>query len=447
MSFHAAKSPSKAEQFGNCAGSLALVEALPAHQKNISGDAAKLGTCVHALIETCLGKGEEPEAYRGRLMTIGNDAAETCKLLPKSAKTPKNQYWCEVDDDIIDGATMFTDYVRARRAELGGDEACEMELESRTNPLPDRDDTSGTADTTLKAWPIVLEVADYKNGWNIVEHFGNKQLRAYLLGKAIESNFEYARYRITVIQPNAEHEDGKIRFIECTAAELKAFQKEYRAMVEACDVAADAKGAPKPGKDGKPVFAPEWGSKYLKAATDLDKKDWCMFCDAKTVCPAYIFRRQAEASMDFQDEPEELEGPKTAADVSRILAWKPMFDALFKAAYMWGLNDLTNGVAVPGQKLVRSKGRRKFKPLSVEELAGILVRKYKLTRDQIFRDELKTGPQIEKLLPKKLRDKYNAELLFVPEGTLTMVRDDDAREEVTKHAGDDFEGIDDDDFG
>lgn len=448
MAFHTAKSPSQAEKFANCSGSLALCEALPDHQKNISGPAAKLGTCVHFLIEEALGAGKDPEDYRGRVITIANDADETVKLLAKSAKTPSNQYWVEVDDDVIDSATVMTDHVRECLAAIGP--TAELELESRTNPLPDRDDTSGTADVTIKDWPVKLSLKDYKNGWNMVEHTGNKQLLGYLLGKAIESDFGFAEYEITVVQPNAEHEDGKIRHFVATAAELQAFAAEYRGYVEACDRAADAPGAPKAGKI-KPTYSPAWAAKYLNASKPGDKKDHCMFCDAKPVCSAYVNRVADQANIDFADDPEELPRPSSPPDVAKIMAWKPAVLALMTAAFIYGQRTLEAGFKVPGWKLAKTKPHRRFIKLTSDEIAARLRKEFKLKDEQIFHDALKTGPQIEKLIPKgPLRDKFASTMLYNPEGTLTIVPEDDARDEVLKNASDDFAddlGDNDDDFG
>jgi hypothetical protein len=436
MSAHTKYGPSQTDRFANCTGALTLCAALPDHQRNVSGPAAQLGTAVHGLIEESLAKNVEPESFRGRIIVI--DLEENAKLLTKSAKTPKNMTWFEVDDDIIDGATCMTDYVRRRAKELKLDltNRDEVQLESRTNPLPERDDTSGTADVTLKAWPIMLEVVDYKNGWNLVEHFGNKQLKSYLLGKAIESNFEFAHYAITIVQPNAEHEEGKERTFTISAAELRDYQAELRGYVEACDEADAAKGAPRPGFT---TVSPVWAKKYLKASRPgTNEKDHCMFCDAKPVCPAYIAMRQTEAAIDFDDEPAPLPAPESGPDVARILRWKPHFDQLFKAAFAYGQRELETGRKVPGFKLAETRPHRKLKPMTTEELVAALVKRFKLTRADLFNAALKTGPQIEKLIPAKQRKDFEAEFMYRPRGVAVIVPEEDARDEVIKNVGDDF---------
>lgn len=448
MAFHASKGPSQTDRFANCAGSIPLCEALPDHQKNVSGPAAQLGTCVHGLIEEALAKNVEPESFRGRIIKINTE--DNAVILPKSAKTPRGVVWFEVDDDMIDGATLMTDYVRRRCEELAIDptDREELQLESRTNPLPDRDDTSGTADVTLKSHLLgVLEVVDYKNGWNTVEHFQNKQLKSYLLGKAVETKFAFFDYSITIVQPNAEHEGGKIRTFHTTSRELKKWAKELRGYVEAVDVAANDKGAPKQGFE---TVDSAWAKKYLVASKPgSGEKDHCMFCDAKARCPAYVSMRQAEAAIDFADDPDDtpLKPPASAEDVAKILRWKPAFDALFKAAFAYGQRELENGFKVPGFKLAHTRPHRKLKPMATEELVAALVKQFKLKREALFNSALKTGPQIEKLIPKDKREAYNEQFLFRPEGIPVIVPEEDAREEVVKNAGDDFpDDLADDDF-
>jgi hypothetical protein len=68
----------------------------------------------------------------------------------------------------------------------------------------------------------------------VVEHNDNDQLLAYLLGKALEAEVRHdQRYAVTVVQPNAPHEEGRTRTVETTADELKAFQQRYRAAYQA----------------------------------------------------------------------------------------------------------------------------------------------------------------------------------------------------------------------
>lgn len=449
---HTKRSPSQAKKFGACNGTLALCEALPEEQRGKSGEAARIGTCVHKLIEHTLRLGEEPSAYLGRIVEITNEGEddEDAVILKKNAKTPGNgRVWYEIDSAMIDGAEMMTNYVRERCAELGVEESA-LELETRTNPLPDRDDTSGTADVTINAWPALLEVADYKNGYLEVDHKDNDQLLAYLLGKALEAGMTHEKYRVTVIQPNCEHEDGRIRFVEATKKELLAFQKRYAKTIAKCEEAEDAVGAPT--KDGSAIgfhFTEEWANKYLAAG------DHCTFCDAKAVCPAFIAARQREAATDFADEPAEQPEPRTDEAVTRILAWAPHMESLIEAARVWAFRSAEKGNRVPGWKLVRGRSNREYTEPDEETRAKAIVKAGFLTEEELFKRVMITGPAAEKLvgakLPKKergaARKAFDAAFMTKPEGALKLAPIDDPREEVVVNVADDFADADEFDFG
>ena len=207
MAWHARLSASQTKDWFNCPGTIALKEMFP--YDDPSGEAAQLGTCAHALIERCLEEGVAPEAYRDRLIEIKfpDTEQEETVIMRKNAKWPKQagRVIFEVDDDMIDATTTFIDYVIGRLVELFpqaydttgfGDEVPygiavdavkrgQLKLEGRVNPLPERDDTGGTADVTIDAWPDLMELVDYKNGTGVlVPVKGNLQLRSYTLGRA-----------------------------------------------------------------------------------------------------------------------------------------------------------------------------------------------------------------------------------------------------------------------
>lgn len=455
MAAHTKRSPSQADRFDKCPGTLALCAALPEYQKGHSGNAAKIGTCVHFLIEHCLQQQIEPEAVRNRIITITDDVEETCKLLSKSGRPASGAFWIEIDDDVITAAQTMTDYVRLRLFELQEFKP-RLELESRTNPLPNRDDTSGTADVTIHAWPMRLEVVDYKNGYNLVEHFGNRQLMAYLLGKAVEDNFVSAEYAITIVQPNAEHEEGKIRTFETTAAELETFAVTYRASIERCEKAECSIKPPAPYLPKgatEPTVDPEWAAEYLNATVE-NGKDHCMFCDAKAICPARRARSSQQAKIDFANEPLDFDRPRDSATVADVLKWQPEFEDLFKAAGVYAQRTLENGGEIKSADGRHSfvLGFKRTKRVWIDMPPAILAvdieKEYGIDEDQLFTREMKTGPQVEKLIDKDQREAFNARFLFKPKPGLTVVPNDGKRVSVKRSAGDDFEGADiDDDFG
>ena len=438
MSFHTKRSPSQAKRFLSCPGALALCDSLPEDQKNQSSDAARLGTATHGLIERCLKEGSHPEDYRDRIIELIGDE-ESVSILRANAKMPEaGRVFFIVDSDIIDGAELMTTYVRQRCKELGVDESA-LQLETRTNPLPDRDDTSGTADVTIDGWPEILEVVDYKNGYNVVEHEDNEQLLAYLLGKALEAEFAHETYRVTVVQPNAGHEDGRVRSFTVTKKELLEFQARYRKGIDRCEVAEESFEKLPHGKTVNEV----WAGNFLKAG------DHCLFCDAQAVCPARAKLAQAHAKMDFAEEPEEFQFTQREADVARILEWAPQMEALIRAANLYAQRSMESGHHVPGFKLVRGRSTRKWRPeLTEKDIVRDLTKGgWIKDKSALFsKPELLSGPQVEQLIPKDRRDVFNEVFLHKPEGSLTVAAERDPRPGVKCSAADDFADADEDDL-
>lgn len=443
--FHTKRSPSQAKRFLACSGTFALCDTLPEEHRNISTPAAQLGTAAHGLNERCLGEGSNPEDYRDRIIELVGDE-ESVRIHRANAKVPgPGKVFFIVDNDMIDGAELHCTYVRQRCKELGIPESA-IQLETRTNPLPDRehDDTSGTADVTLDAWPTMLEVVDYKNGWNVVEHEDNEQLLAYLLGKALETDLSHESYRVTVTQPNAPHAEGRVRSFDATREELLEFQARYRKGIERCETAEEAF---RKINDPKSKVFDAWAKTYLKAG------DHCLFCEAQAICPARIALAQKQAAVDFEEEPETLELRPNMESAVNILKWADSLDSLIRAATNYVQRELEGGHGKGcGFKLVRGRSTRKLRQDVPEPklVAAIIKGGFVKAKAKLYTPpKLLSGPQIEKLVPKKLREKFNAEFLTKPEGALTLARDDDPRAAVVVNPGDDFADDDNDelDFG
>lgn len=426
MAFHAKRSPSRAHQFINCPGSLALSESVPAHLRAGNTDEGRLGTAVHTLIEHCLKHGKDPTELRNRIILIresGDSDKDGGSILRDGAKLPKpgpDEYVFIIDDSMVESALVCTDYVRLRCRQLSVKEKA-LELETRTNPLPDRDDTSGTADITIPAIPEVLELVDFKNGRYKVEVKSNPQILAYLVGKAIDSGWAYNEYRATVVQPNAEHADGRIRSVTYTEVELRTWQKEYEFQLALCDE-ADA--------EFETADPSAWRDKWVFAG------DHCVFCEAGAACPK---RRQAAedaARIEFADEPKKLPvpaahwspvGSSVEAQVAHVLKWKPFLESLFDAAEFYAVNSAMAGGHIPGFKLVRKKRNRELIAGVEDQIAAAIAKEFGIATDKLFKREIRSGPQIEKLLPAKQRKKFASMFMTKPEGDFTIAPDDDPR--------------------
>lgn len=437
MTFHTARSPSQSHRFLNCPGALALCASLPKHVINIPSDAGRRGTATHALVERTLKEGSVPESYRDRIIELIGEE-ESVSILRPGAKLPgRGRVFFIVDSEMIDGAEMATTYVRQRCKELGVAESA-LQLETRTNPLPERDDTSGTADVTIDAWDV-LEVVDYKNGYMTVEHEDNEQLLAYLLGKAIDTGWTHEQYLVTVIQPNASHAEGRVRSFPITKAKLLEFQNRYRVGIEDCELAEAQFEFVK----SEQTSLADWARESLFAG------DHCLFCDAAPTCPARLALAQDQAQIDFKDAPQKISLEPDVESVARILEWAPQMESLIRSANAFAKATLEAGHAIPRHKLARRGGRRRWIDAARDTLLA-KVKKF-VPRDLwpklLGEPEMISGPQAEKLVPAKQRKAFSDALLQAPEGSLTVVPESDPREAVNCNPGDDFDDVAADDFG
>lgn len=451
---HAKKGPSGAESLHGCAGKLALVDSLPPEQRRASTRASQLGTAAHFLLEKALSEQNAPETFEGRIIElIGENEDGTMLRVGAKLPTGANRVWFVVDDTMIEGVGVAFRYVRDRCTALGMS-LKDLQLESRTNPLPDRDDTSGTADVTIDQWPDFLEVVDYKNGVGTVEHEDNPQLLAYLTGKAEDTLWSHDKYAVTVVQPNARHEQGKVRTFEVTAAVLRAFQAKHRAAAERSDEAQDAF----PGRREAIEPKSAWAKEYLTAGGHCD------WCDASMICPAKRLWLKSRAHLDFQDEPpSEMPTIVGAEEAAAVLEWKPHIQAHIKQAEAFLNQELRAGRPGGGAKLVRSTSRRMWRQADLEDIVQTLVRLDFLKEDdlldigtteeaivkagflngneiaQLYKPaERVTGPVAEKLVASKLRKAFNEAFLVKPPGKLTVVPASDSREAVTADPAADF---------
>lgn len=134
------------------------------------------------------------------------------------------------DPDMDMNIRDVLEWVQARKVEYGSE--CKLYAEQRYDIVETGE--FGTCDITFVA-PTVIHIADYKNGYVLVEvvinGVLNEQMMTYLLG-AIAKHGPRPLYRITVIQPNYFHRDGMIRTVEVTHEQVEEFRRKVLHAVE-----------------------------------------------------------------------------------------------------------------------------------------------------------------------------------------------------------------------
>jgi hypothetical protein len=142
---------------------------------------------------------------------FAHDLLETCVLF---GIQPDSEF-----EDVNEAVLLTLEWIVQERAKLGPQ--CKVYAEQVFQIVETGE--FGTGDITFVS-PSVLHIADYKNGYVLVDHVLNDQMLTYLLG-AIAKYGERDEYYITVIQPNASHLEGPIRTYPVTKADVARFRE------------------------------------------------------------------------------------------------------------------------------------------------------------------------------------------------------------------------------
>lgn len=127
-------------------------------------------------------------------------------------------------------------------------------------------DMFGTCDYAIIDDGKYLLVGDYKYGANIsVDAKDNTQLIYYALGLAEKYEYNFSIISLQIIQPRAPHPDGPVRTHTMNRRELLRWKGRI------------ARGVLRTQKPDAPLAMGEW----------------CMFCAAKSTCPAYNFKNNS----------------------------------------------------------------------------------------------------------------------------------------------------------
>lgn len=436
MTTHAKLSASKTKEWMHCPGQIIVGERFP--EEDTPGDAARLGTAAHYLVERCLQEGKLPETFEGRILEILNEgeANEGCSILRPNAKWPDDpmRLVFEIDDDMIEATTAMVSYVADRCVELGLSKksrsmkvkmasvaglvaADKVRLETRTNLFPFRDDTGGTADVTIDAAPVLIEIVDYKHGSGIyVPSHENPQLRTYGMGVAqtatdsyIEEDWDvdYDMVRMTIVQPrHHEAPEGGVSFEELSMAEMIQWRDEVllpavqavdhtRMLVDAYE---DEMGSPLSYNDLMDFL-------FQEGQLCMNNKDHkCWFCEGHMDFPAAHQFVAELAAADFADEPIDIEVDDEMSErVVRAMHWTPFIETWLKQIAKLAKAEAMKGVEVPDHKLIRKTTHLKWRDEEGDEDAIILAltEKFEIDREKVVKTRLLTPTQALDLIKKE----------------------------------------------
>jgi hypothetical protein len=311
VSGHAKYSPSSAERWHRCPGSVRLIERAPPQPESVY---ALEGTQAHQCLEAFLLGG--PAAW-------GTVKAELLKANPM---TMVNHAWTAAQ-------LIWQD--------AGGEPVL---AEAKVVLIPGK--VYGTLDAAVVDELLgLLRIYDLKFGAGIaVEVKENLQLICYALAKAREYPAgTFTHVEMVVLQPRAEHPGGPTRRWRITFDELEAYLPQFDAALARCEA-------------------------QVEGLEDLHDGPHCKFCPAKVICPAIGERAMvaAEASFKRLDTvpavvPITLPPADGLKDLGTALKACDALEDWIDAVRTYALDRMKAGDAVPGFKLVAKRAQRRWK--------------------------------------------------------------------------------------
>ncbi len=391
---HADISPSGAERWWNCPGSVALIAQLkPERTTNIWSEQ---GTAAHELLEKALSAGRAPIAYLGQVVN-------------KPSKQAIGQV-ITVDRSMAASVEEAIDYINSFRRK-GDTILTEKELDIPATGQP------GHVDVAIFC-PSIIDVFDYKNGTNPVEVKGNKQAKLYALGVLEYIRKHHPKHlttirkvRIHIVQPRSRLADitGPADKETITLPELMKFSVDTKKKV----AEIRAGGAPLcPGEVQ------------------------CYYCPVKAQCPALAKKAVEAARMDFMSVVSKPTPPKIVTTslfskdlmdnsaIGNALTALPLMELWMCAVREFAARESMAGRRIPGWKVVEGKSNRRW------EDEGKVIKEFKklgVKEDDFMPRKLVGLGAANDLLPKDKREPFFKKLCVKPKGSPSLVPESDPR--------------------
>ena len=326
--------------------------------------------------------------------TAGHALAEHYirKYLKQRTKRPVSDYY---SDELLEAVDEYVSFA------IGEIEDARRECRDPIIAVEQRVDASayvdgcfGTADLVIVT-NTVVHVIDLKLGKGVeVSADHNEQLMIYglaLLQKA-ELLYDPEVVRLTIFQPRINNSSTW----DITPEELKQW--------------------------GEDVLRPR-GAMALIGAGDFAAGSWCRFCRARNQCRARAEDFLALAKLEFR-QPALLGDDEIAEVIKRA-------DELAKWAadiYAFAQDEaIIHGKKWPGFKIVEGRSARKYS--SEEEVAAAAKA---AGYEDIYKKSLIGIGEMEKLMGKDEFKRILGAYVYKPQGKLTLVPDNDKREEINK---------------
>ena len=323
------------------------------------GDAAKMGTAIHALAEHCFKRDLDPMKFEGKVYEGILMTEENCEFALQHLKA----IWA-IEDELGEGSVIvekFLPYQDTSKVKVGG-----------------TTDVIGISKEKRK-----IIIADLKTGRGYVSE-DNDQLRLYALA-ALEDEHIYQdidKVELWIIQPH----HGENRKFSMTTQELVDW--EHYVLIPAIENALN------------PAFQP------------VPSDSACQYCPAKTICPAQANIVETVATAPIVEM-------LTEEQISVLLTKFDMVEDYIKAVRDHALKRMESGSVIDGWQLAPKRALRSWTKES-EVVPALLGLGLKI--EQVVKQEVITPAVAEKLLPKDRKGLIDTLTSRISSG-LTLARD------------------------
>jgi len=323
------------------------------------GDAAKIGTAIHALAEHCFKRDLDPMKFEGKVYENILMTEENCEFALQHLKA----IWA-IEDDLGEAyveVEMFLPYAELKAYKCGGTA-----------------DVIGISKEKRK-----LIIADLKTGRGYVDA-DSEQLKLYALAAMEAGNLyqDIDKVELWIIQPH----HGENRVFEMTTQELVDW--EHYVLIPAIDNALN------------PAFQP------------VPSDSACQYCPAKTICPAQANIVETVATAPIVEM-------LTEEQISVLLSKFDMVEDYIKAVRDHALKRMESGAVIDGWQLAPKRALRSWTKES-EVIPALLGLGLKI--EQVVKQEVITPAAAEKLLPKDRKGLIDTLTSRISSG-LTLARD------------------------
>ncbi len=360
---HALLSPSAAEKWMGCPGSLLLEKGEP----DTGSTFADEGTAAHFLASECLADGYPPKVHIGHHIEVTPDGARwQADLIEGPGFT--------VDDDM---AAYVATYVEAVRKYAEGG-ALFIEQRLPITPWTTEPDAFGTSDAVVLTPDGELIVVDLKYGrGELVSPEENKQLMIYALAALEEFSLvgDIKSVRLVIHQPRVHHAPQEW---PVSLERLSAFGEEVKVRAAA---------ALECYNEGHQVLSPSDSA--------------CRWCKAKHKCPALdkLVTETVGAQFDDLTDAARIAPAGNAEELAKKMAACDLIEKWIKAVRGKVEAELFAGREVPGYKLVQGKkGARQW--LNADD-AEATLKSMRLKVEEMYDMEVISPTSAEKIFGEK----------------------------------------------